>query len=246
MRTDIEMSWILEGRSPDQIPMVRLAEYMQQLAILLGETESVHFDRIEKACTKLVARFDGGLPAQKAQSRAYAVRERRAPADAMRAYRRLDEMVGEDRGNARLTFGSAAILRFPGRVSVIPQKSLRLIDHAHITGKLYALSGEASSGVKARIRPRDGSGYVACTADDAIGRKLGKYFLDTVRAYGRGVWTRSNDGHWCCESLHILDVVPVKDISLRDAVNELRKIEAEWPEDPLSEWEALEEKDGAA
>lgn len=245
MRANKEISWVLEGRSPDQIPMARLAEYMQQLATMLGDTENVHFARVEKGSTRLVALLNPGHPAQRVQARVYAVRERRAPADAMRAFRRINDMVGEDRGHARVTFGAGAILRFPGNLnSDVTQ--FNLVDDATITGKLYALIEQTSGLLKARIRPRGGNTYVSCSADDRIGRQLRNYFLDAVRVQGKGTWVRSENGEWSCQSLHILHVHPVKDVSLREAINALRAIDVEWSDDPLGDWAALDEKDGAA
>lgn len=113
--------------------MARLAEYMQQLAVLLGDTADVHFARVEEGCTKLVANVRNGGPIQRAQARVHAVRERRAPADAMRAFSRINTMVAEDRGPARMTFGSAVVLRFPGTVAA-PIKAVTLRDEATITG----------------------------------------------------------------------------------------------------------------
>lgn len=245
MRAGHEISWILEGRTPDQIPMARLAEYMQNLAALLGEIESVHFDRVEEACTKVVAKLDGGISAGRVQSRLYAVRDRRAPPNAMRAFGRINEMVGEDKGSARILYGAGVILRFPGTQNIC-KKPFNFIDSATITGKLYALSEGPSGGIRARIRPRGQSNYVACTADRNIGGTLRNYFLETVRVQGRGTWERADTGEWSCQSLHIQGVFSVKDISLRDAIDAMRKIEADWPENPLEEWAILDEKDGAA
>ncbi len=245
MRASTEISWILEGRSPDQIPMARLADYMREFAAMLGETEGVHFARVEKGSTRLVAKLDPGRPTQKVQARVYAIRERRAPADAMRARYRIDEMVHEDKGSARVTFGASVILRFHGKAAAF-EKPFSLVDSATITGKLYALSEEPSGGIRARIRPRGGSNYVACVADDRIGRQLRNYFLDAVRVQGRGTWTRSENGEWSCQSLQILHADLVRDVSLREAINALRAIEAEWPDDPLADWAILDEKDGAA
>lgn len=245
MRTSKEISWVLEGRSPDQIPMARLAEYMQQFAAMLGETENVHFARVEKGSTRLVAKLNPGLPAQRVQARVYAVRDRRAPAEAMRAFRRINDMVGEDRGRARVTFGVGVILRFPGNVdsNVTP---FNVVDNATITGKLYALIEQTSGLLNARIRPRSGNTYVSCSADGRIGRQLRNYFLDAVRVQGRGTWVRSENGEWSCQSLHILDVHPVKDVSLREAINALRAIDVDWSDDPLGDWATIDEKDGAA
>jgi hypothetical protein len=245
MRASKEMSWILEGRSPDQIPMARLAEYMQQLAAMLGDTENVHFARIEEGSTRLVAKLQPGPPAQRVQARVYAVRDRRAPADAMRAFHKINEMVGEDGGRARVTFGAGVILRFPGNTRTA-EKPFSLIDSATITGRLYALIEEPSGQLKARIRPRGSSTYVSCTADDRVGRQLRNYFLDAVRVQGSGIWSRSEDGAWSCQSLQIQEVHPVKDVSLREAINALRAIEVDWPDDPLADWAKLDEKGGAA
>jgi hypothetical protein len=244
MRASKEIIWVLEGRSPDQISMARLAEYMQQFAAMLGETENVHFARVEENCTRLVAKLNPGLPVQRVQARVYAVRERRAPAEAMRAFRRINDMVGEERTHARVTFGAGVILRFPGNVTsnVTP---FNLVDNATITGKLYALIEEMSGVLKARIRPRSGNTYVSCTADSRVGRQLRNYFLDAVRVQGRGTWARSGNGEWSCQSLHILEVHPVKDVPLREAINALRAIDVDWPNDPLGDWETLDES-GAA
>lgn len=245
MRAAPEINWILEGKSPDQIPMARLAEYMQQFAAMLGEVDDVHFVRVEKACTQLVAKVKPGRPAQKVQSRVYAVRDRRAPAPAMQAYRRINQMVGEDNGHARVTFGAGIVLRFPGKLPDTID-AITMVDPTTITGRLYALIEEPNGIVKARIRPRTGNAYVACTADGAEARELRKYFMDAVRVFGRGTWTRSPGGEWACEALHILRVDPVSDASLREAINALRAIEAKWPDDPLGAWAELEEKGSAA
>jgi hypothetical protein len=245
MRVGQEITWILEGRTPDQIPMARLAEYMREFASLLGQTEHVNFARVEKGSTKLVAKVDAGAPVRRAQSRIYAVRDRRAPADAMRSYHRINEMLAEDDGRARVTFGTAAILRFPGKPTVA-EKPVSMVDTATITGRLYALIEEQSGQLKARIRPRNAANYIACTASGSIGKELRKYFQEAVRVHGRGKWIRRETGEWQCESLHITEVHPVKDRTLREAIDALRTIEADWSDDPLAEWDALEENGDAA
>lgn len=245
MRAGHEIKWILEGKSPHQIPMARLAEYMQLLAAIFGEFESVHFDRVEDKCTQVVINLDQGIAAQRVQSRVHAVRQHRAPADAMRAFSRMNEMVGEDKGYARITFGASVVLRIPGKVSEA-ERPFSLIDQATITGKLYAIYEEPSGGIRARIRPRGLSNYIACTADRDIGGVLSKHFLEMVRVQGRGSWQRSSGGEWACQSMHIQKVDPVKDVTLREAINAIRQIEVEWPDDPLEEWAELDERDGTA
>jgi hypothetical protein len=245
MRADPEIHWILEGKSPDQIPMARLAEYMQQFAVMLGEVDDVRFVRVDKACTQLVAKVRMGRAAQRVQSRVYAVRDRRAPAPAMNAYRRLGYMVREDKGTARVTFGSAAILRFTSGEAQSAE-TISIVDQTTVVGRLYALIEEPNGTVKARIRPQNGDKYISCTADGAVAKDLGKYFMDAVRLFGRGNWTRTENEEWVCDNLHILKVDPVKEVSLREAINALRAIEAHWPDDPLGDWAEMEEKGSAA
>ncbi|WP_155931278.1 MULTISPECIES: hypothetical protein [Methylosinus] len=192
-----------------------------------------------------MAKLPLGGASHKVQARIYAVRDRRAPPDAMHAARRINEMVGEDKGVARISFGATSILRFPGRGGVT-EAAFGFVDQATVTGKLYALSEEPSGGIRARIRPRGGSSYVACTADRILGATLRGFFLETVRVQGRGAWRRATSGEWSCQSLHIQSVSPVKDVSLRDAIDALRSIEVDWPDDPLTEWTRLDERDGAA
>lgn len=235
------MVWILRGKSPDEIPMARLAEYMSHLAAMLGETDNVHFARVEEGSTKLVAHVDAGRPAQRVQARAYAVREHRAPREAMSAYNAINDMLSADRGTARLTHGSATVIRFPG-AHVRPAQTVSLLDSGTITGQLYALSEDRAGEIKARIRPRTGTAVI-CTADRSAGLMLRKFLFEPVRVHGQGKWERDVDGGWSCQSLHIRDVRQVRDSSVRDAIAALRTINVEWPDDPLDD---LDERDGAA
>lgn len=246
MRTGTEVSWVLDGRTPDQLPMARLAEYMAELATMFGETGHVHFARVEKGSTRLVAKIDVGKPAQRVQSRIYAVRDRRAPREAMTAFRKIDEMVAADGGRARLQFGTANVLRFTGSGNALPEEAVTMHDDGTITGQLYAMSEDRTGMVHARIRPRQDKSYIACTADIAVGRELRNYLFESVRVQGRGRWVRSPQSAWTCHSLHVRSVWRVKDAPLREAVDALRKLEANWPDDPLSDWEKLDERDGAA
>lgn len=113
----------------------------------------------------------------------------------------------------------------------LTKSEVTMVDHATITGRLYALSEDRGGDVKARIWPRNGQGYIACTADAANGPKLGSYFQQAVRAQGRGQWTRSVNGEWTCQNLHITKIDPVKDVSLRAAIDALRSIDVTWPDD---------------
>jgi hypothetical protein len=245
MRAGTEINWVLEGKPPDQIPMARLAEYMQHLAVMFGEIQSVHFERVQEGSTVLVSKADLGGPAQRVHARVRAVAARRAPAEAMRAFRKINEMVAADGTRARLAYQGAVILRFPGRL-VEEESQVSITETGSITGRLYSLLEESPGQLRARIRPRDGNGYIPCTVEPHIARELRNHFMEAVRAVGRGTWARNDGGQWICRSLHIESVMPVRDVPLRDAINTLREIEADWPDDPLGDWAILDERSGAA
>lgn len=240
-----EIRWILTGQNPDQIPMGRLADYMKQLALLMGARDKVHFARVEKGSTALIAQIKQGQPFHAVQSRLKAVREGTAPADARKAYDDINVMVGQDVASAKITLGSCTILRFPG-VSKEFAEAVVLHDEGTITGKLYAMAENSDGIISARIKPRIGARYVPCTVDKSLAKELRGYLLEAVRVHGMGAWRRSADSLWTCESFNIKQVSAVKDVNLRQAITELRSIDADWPEDPLSEWAETNERGDAA
>jgi hypothetical protein len=157
----------------------------------------------------------------------------------------MNEMVGEDRTVARVTFGASAILRFSGKMAD-PNPEITIANVATVTGRLYAIAEVQPGFVQARIRPRNGSNYVACTATGDVADRLSACFSKSVRAHGKGTWRRSEVGGWTCSSLEITAIRTVDDVPLREAIDALRKIKADWTDDPLGEWEALQYRDGAA
>lgn len=234
---------MLTGQTPDQIPMARLADYMAQLAVLFGEQDCVHFARVEGGSVALVANIESGTPLQKVQQRINRVRLGTAPSDATGAFAAINKMVSSDRGTAQLKFGSAVILRFPGTAVEDVAAPITMHDHGALTGKLYAMFEGNNGTISARIRPRIGTSYIPCTVEPAAVRELRGFLTEAVRVQGRGIWARSSNGSWACKSFHIVQVYGVKDASLRDAINQLRAIDADWPDDPLGHW--VDERDGA-
>ena len=53
-----EYKFRIEAYTPDTLPMERLAEYMADLAKVLGEPASVHFVRLDPGSTVLVQKVD--------------------------------------------------------------------------------------------------------------------------------------------------------------------------------------------
>ena len=87
--------------SVESLPMSRLAEYMAELARLLGEQERVHFSRLETGSAVLVSRIEEPA-APKVEERLQKVRDGSAPKDAMQAYKTLDTLLAKDNASPQL------------------------------------------------------------------------------------------------------------------------------------------------
>jgi hypothetical protein len=56
-----EYRFKITAYTPATIPMARLAEYMAELAVVLGEEEHVHFVRLQKGSTVLVHNIENEI-----------------------------------------------------------------------------------------------------------------------------------------------------------------------------------------
>ena len=104
----------IEAYSPETIPMSRLAEYMAELAMLLGEKASVHFLRVGKASTQLVHRVDHeAIP--KVDERLRLVKAGSGPSRAQHAAAEINRRLAADNASGVLKEEDGAeILPFPG------------------------------------------------------------------------------------------------------------------------------------
>jgi hypothetical protein len=103
--------------------MARLAEYMPQIAALLGEPSNVHFMRIAPSSLALVQWIElEAVP--KVEHRLAQMRRSSGPPEAIKAMKRINRMLREDNASAVLSSNDdrefsadaqIAILTFPGR-----------------------------------------------------------------------------------------------------------------------------------
>jgi len=239
MRIGPRYRWKMGHYTPDTIPMTRLAEYMQQLGRLLGHDESVHFERIEKGSTAIVAKIDRGIAAGNVKARITSVKTGNGPNDAMRANQSINEMLDQDGTTATLKQGSATVIRFPG-TKIDVENTIEIQDFGSVVGYLYMLS-QNRSGFQARLRLDEGL-ILKCNLSSEMGKNLRKYLFEDVKVAGNGRWRRSDDGVWSVIELNIVDVTRIQRDSLKSVVNHLRNLDINWTEDPLGYLSDLNEK----
>src|ERR1035438_102843 len=109
-----EYKFRIDAFKPDTIPMSRLAEYMADLAALLGTQEHVHFLRVEDGSTVLVQEVEyEAVP--KVRDRLEGIRTRSAPDDALKAFLDIDRKLAQDNASGLLESEMASVVEFPGR-----------------------------------------------------------------------------------------------------------------------------------
>lgn len=232
-----EIKFFIDAFTPDTLPMWRLAEYMGDLAKLLGEQPSVHFVRLEKGSTVLVNRIDDeAIP--KVTGRAREVRDRTAPVDAMEAFKSLNRRLKQDNAVGRLFEpDNAEIIRFPGREEVEPVTFGAFKQDGTLDGVVIRLGGVGDP-VPVTLETSDRV-HSICMATREQAKILGQFiFGPELRLHGAGRWHRDEAGDWVMDRFTIkffetLDGEPLSAViaRLRDVPgNEWREMENPWSE----------------
>jgi len=220
-----ELRFKIDAFRPDTIPMARLAEYMANLAALLGSEKSVHFVRLDAGCVELVHRVDAeDMP--KVDARISAVQRGDGALDAIRAFRHLDDMLANDNATGHLANGAeSVVLQFPGKTRKTPIEYGAFAQQGSFDGipvKVGGLKEEVSihlqeTGPEALVH--------TCTADRGIAHAIAAHIFESViRVHGSGRWKREANGTWTLARFIIRDFELLDDAPLTDVVAKLRAV----------------------
>lgn len=239
-----EVRFKIDAFTPDDLPMARLAEYMADLAALLGEPTSVHFVRIEDGSAVLVQKIDEDAVPQVGE-RTRQVRRGVGPPDAMDAYRRVNRRLRQDNGIGILSDQDGAeIIKFPGREAVEPVTFGAFNQEGTLDGLLIRLGGTGDP-VPIHLQATDRR-YNQCFATRELAKALGRYiFGPEIRAQGLGRWHRDEAGNWVLDRFQINSFEVLEDQSLSAVVAQLRDVPgSEWPnlKDPWAELDRLRDE----
>ena len=215
--------FVIDAYSPGTLPMARLAEYMADLARLLGEPEHVHFDRVDEGSAALVHLVDEvAVPA--VQQRLRTVGRDDAPEDITKVLRTINERLAKDKASASLREADGAeIVPFPGvgepaGLSFGPFRERGILD-----GVLIRVGGKDDT-VPVHLRDRDK--IHICNANREMARRLApNLFGDILRVHGEGRWERNSGGQWSLLRFDIKDFQLLDDAPLGEVVQRLRAVE---------------------
>ncbi len=216
-----ELRFKIDAFRPDTIPMARLAEYMAQLASLLGNEQGVHFVRLDPGSVELVHRIDE-MDQPKVHARLTALREGNGPADAIKAFSRLDDMLANDNAiGALMTGQTSVIIQFPGKDRPKPVDYGAFAQQGSFDGIPVKVGGLAET-VSIFLQELGPSPLVHnCAGSRAIAPHL---FETPIRVHGMGRWRREISGAWTLVKFTIGDFEVLDDAPLDTVVARLRGI----------------------
>lgn len=235
----------IDAFTPETIPMERLAEYLYELAILLGETKSVHFVELVEGTTQIVHRIEReAVP--KVEARLKGVRDRDATQEALRAYDAINGYLRDDAADAVLREGGdgAQIIEFPGANELAEPEYGPFNQSGTIDGVVMKVGGKRER-VPVHLVTRDGAD-IGCMTTRAIAKDLAKHiFGDELRLTGTGRWFRDKYGKWVLRTFAVTSFEQLDTKSLSELAAKLSAVEgAGWKTlgDP---WAALAEIRGS-
>ena len=231
----LEYRFKIDAFTPDTIPMHRLAEYMNDLATLLGSQKSVHFVKLEGGSTTLVEHIEAEAVA-KVTERIEKVKKRTAPEDAIRAFADIDKRLLEDGADGFVETDLGKVIEFPGRNRALFDTFAPFTEHGTLDGQLIRVGGRDET---VPVYLEEGQTIHKCNSNREMAKRLAPFFLGpTLRVQGNGKWYRDQFGNWVLEHFTITDFSPLDDSNLTDVVSKLRALprsELQTLDDPLSE-----------
>jgi hypothetical protein len=215
----------------DNIPMSRLAEYMGQLAKILGESERVHFSHLEEGSAVLVSTVEE--PAwPKVVERVQSVRRGDAPKEVMQAYKSIDAMLAKDNAVGVLSSDEGGeVIPFPGRTRPKPMRYGPFRERGSVDGVVIRIGGKDDT---IPVLLRDGESLISCQTSREVSKQMAQHYLgSTLRAYGDGKWVREENGTWQLHEFYVEDFEVLDDSQLLEVVGRLRAVEGStWGDNP--------------
>jgi hypothetical protein len=225
--------------TPYTIPLARIAVYLADLAQLLGHHESVHLIAVAEGSTQSVIYVDSEEESRVIQ-RVRDAQRGMGPADANRAYKKLDNKLRQDNATAKILNVSqeVEIIEFPGKNANVPQVYGPIRERASIIGELRRVGGFDTT-VPVHLQRRDGTIFY-CEANESIAKQLGAYLYRSIRVHGIATYSRGKEGVWRVDHFKIqsFDEEPLSTESFSATLDKLRAIPgSEWADlaDPLEE-----------
>ena len=215
---------IHDSFTPATLPMARLADYLADLATVLGEKEHVHFVELREGSATVVHLVDH-VAIPKVRARVHATRIGDADSEATNAYGRIQELLYRDNAHAvLLSAGNVEdrLLYFAGQREDSEQEYGPFSEQSQLYGVPISLGGKRQV---VSVRLEDGERIHNCEADRDIALQLAPLlFHHHLRVHGTGRFWRDREGNWEMRSFRISHFEKLDARPLAETVERLRGI----------------------
>jgi hypothetical protein len=223
----------IDGYTPHTLPIVRLAEYLKDLAALLGAESDAHFIAVGEGSAELIHE----VPEQSyhaVQTRVMDAAKGNGPPEAIRGYRELRLKLRDDGKPAEMIDdNNEKVVEFP-----LPEPAPAfgpVTQAGSLEGVLIKIGGRDET---VPVHLQDGDQYYKCTATRAMAKELrNQLFEGAIRVHGTGKWIRDEEGEWTLDSFRISGWEPLTDEVIEEVIGRMRLAESGWDkiDDPLEE-----------
>ena len=229
----------INAYSPETMPMKRLAEYLADLAVLLGDESHVHLVGIESSSTCPVVLVDWEAE-PKVIDRVQKARNKEGPEDAQHAIENINTRLKKDNASADLLSPERSnILEFPGAMRPEPIEWPSINQASELYGVPIWVGGKAEL---SNIDLLDGTSEWKCLAERTKAIAIAQHlYTATLRVYGHGRWRKLPNGPWTLERYVIDDFDVMKTTTIEQTIAEMRKIKANWKSlpDPIAALDSI-------
>jgi len=235
----------INAYTPETIPMARLAQYMRNLAALLGHDTAVHFETLKLGSTQLVTRVDHE-DAPKVAAHIAQIKAGEASPETIRAQTEIDCLLADDNATGFVYEDdneSAKVIDFPGVTRPRPTTYGPFNQEGSLDGILVSVSG-ADQTVHLQLQNGDIK-YTGIETNRDTARRLARHMYEPVRIVGTGRWLRDQDSNWVLKKFRVDSYSVLAADDLKDVIDQMREIEgSEWKdmEDPIGRLRALRDK----
>ena len=162
--------FIIEGFTPDSVPMLRLCQYMTDLARLLGESDHVRFGSVGAGSTTIEHRIES-VAEQTVRERLLSLKKDDSPADARKAFRAMNRRLADDQATGTLQDEKGSdVMRFDGQEAERPSTIGPVREAGTLDGVLIRIGGKGST---VPVHLMDGSTLHKCTASRETAQDTG-------------------------------------------------------------------------
>jgi hypothetical protein len=236
-----KIKFVIDGFTPNTLPLGRLAEYLRAFSALVGPDADIHFEKVAEGSATLVNRApEQVIPEMR--GRIAAARTGNAPVEAVRGLSTLKGLLLRDKTTGRIKEGRSNLLEFPK-----PEKPHYgpIVEEGTLEGVVVRIGGKDES---AHILIEDGKRYYNCTTSREKAKELRNYLYELpIRVSGKGRWLRTEDGKWILDEFKITGHEELNNDELQEVIARMRQIPGSgWDKinDPLGELDRIRKGSG--